>query len=303
MTSHGGGSVRITAPAKVNLTLRVHGRRDDGFHELTSLVIGVGLADTIYLGNTSDTSAGGRIQLSSDEPSLPDGDDNLVMRAARLLAKRTGTRKDVNIGLEKRIPIGAGMGGGSSDAAAVLRALNDRWQTGRSVHELSAIGAELGSDIPLFFHLPSAVVRGRGERVEPVPMTWSGWIGLVLGGEFVSTPAVYAALNASPVTGKPDDERIETAVLGAKTANEIGPHLVNDLEPGVFRVCPKMKQLLEQVNDAGGRFARISGAGSTIYSLFDRERDAHVWADAIRGRGLGVAVHVVRAPVDDATAS
>lgn len=302
MNSHDGWSARVSAPAKVNLTLRVHGRRDDGFHEVTSLVIGIGLADSVYVGNGERTAPGGSIHLRCSEPDLPAGEDNLVVRAARLLAERTGSRRGVHIGLEKRIPVGAGMGGGSSDAAAVLRALSTWWDIGWSRHQLSALGAEIGSDVPLFFHLPAAVIRGRGERVEPVTMRWSGWVGLVLGGAFVSTPQVYGALNASPVTERTTDERIEV-ILGATRADEIGPLLGNDLEPGVFRVCPMMRRLLERVQEVGGRFARISGAGSTVYSLFDGEGDAHAWAEHIRRNELSSAVHVVRAPVNDACVS
>lgn len=288
----------VSAPAKINLTLRVHGRRGDGFCELTSLVVGVGLCDTVRLAITDS----GRISLSCDSNELSDGDDNLVVRAARLLAQRTGTSRGARIELEKVVPIGAGLGGGSSDAAATLSALNRLWQTGLTEAKLSELGAELGSDVPLFFHLPAAVIRGRGEIVEPVRPGWSGWVALLFGGVFVSTKEVYEALQSAKEFHPADDERIE-AILRAAQADAIGPHLVNDLEPAVFRVSPAVERLFRRVQDAGGRFARISGAGSTVYTLFDDEADARAWAENMKRRELGTGAAVVRVPQGNARAS
>lgn len=286
-----GWSVCVAAPAKINLTLRVLGRRSDGFCELSSLVIGVGLTDTICF----EECRSGRISLSCDSSELSDDEANLVMRAARLLAKRTGVHRGIRIGLDKSLPVGAGLGGGSSDAAATLDVLNRLWETGLAKADLSALGADLGSDVPLFFHLPAAVVRGRGEVVEPVRLRWSGWVVLLFGGVFVSTKAVYAALETANEVRPADGEAIE-AILQATQAEVIGPCLYNDLEPAVFRVSPAVERLFHQVRALGGRFARVSGAGSTIYRLFDDEAEACAWADELRLNHVGAGVAVVRAP-------
>jgi len=288
-------TVRVLAPAKINLTLRVLGRRADGYHELCSLVTGVGLSDTLWF----DPTESGRISLSCDDPELPTDERNLVVRAAHRLAERAGGR-GVHIRLEKSIPIAAGMGGGSSDAAATLRALNSLWEAGLDPEELSRLGAELGSDVPLFFHLPAAVIQGRGEIVRPVRLRWAGWAGLVFGGMPVATKEVYAALDARREIEAEDGAAIE-AILSATRAEAIGPHLCNDLEPAVFRVSPAMERLFGQVRDGGGRFARISGAGSTVYSLFDDEAGARAWVERLRRIRLGAATAVVRVPDGDPT--
>ncbi|MBN1512189.1 MAG: 4-(cytidine 5'-diphospho)-2-C-methyl-D-erythritol kinase [Phycisphaerae bacterium] len=285
----------LTAPAKVNLSLRVHGRRSDGFHELTSLVVAIDLCDMLRLAPGSP----GEIRLECDPPGLPVGDENLVVRAARLLAGRLGAEGGAQIRLEKAIPVAAGLGGGSSDAAAALKGLRRLWRADVSDAALAEMGAEIGSDVPLFFHLPAAVIRGRGERVERVALGWSGWVGLVFSGEVVSTPAVYAALACSPGVRVAEDGGVQ-AIARCTTAEAIGPHLVNDLERGVFRVCPAMERLLGRVQDAGGRPARISGAGSVVYSLFDEAREATAWVETMRTRQLGTGATAVRAPVPQA---
>ncbi len=288
-------SETLTAPAKVNLCLRVHGRRDDGFHELTSLVVAIDLCDTLRLAPGSP----GKIRLECDPPGLPVGDDNLVVRAARLLARRLGVEAGAQIRLEKTIPVAAGLGGGSSDAAAALKGLRSLWREDVGDAALAEMGAEIGSDVPLFFHLPAAVIRGRGERVERVSLGWSGWVGLVFSGEVVSTPAVYAALECPPGVRAEEDGAIQ-AIARCTTAEAIGPHLVNDLERGVFRVCPAMERLLGRVQDTGGRPARISGAGSVVYALFDEPGEATGWVETMRERELGTGATAVRAPVPQA---
>lgn len=282
----------VKAPAKVNLSLRVHGRRDDGFHELTSLVMGIDLCDTLRLA----PGPPGEIRLQCDSPDLPVDDRNLVVRAAGLLARRAGAEAGARMRLEKAIPVAAGLGGGSSDAAAALKGLRRLWRADVSDGALAEMGAEIGSDVPLFFHLPAAIVRGRGERVEQVSLGWSGWVGLVFSGEVVSTPAVYAALQCAPGVRVEDDGNIAVITRGT-TAEEIGPHLANDLERGVFRVCPAMERLLGRVRDAGGQPARISGAGSVVYALFDEAKEAASWVETMRARRLGTGAMAVRAPI------
>src|SRR5262245_53525263 len=161
-----GTSVRALAPAKVNLFLEVLRRRPDGYHDLATLMVAVGLYDSLSF-TANDT---GEIRLGCDDPALPTGPDNLVCRAARLLRDRHGVRAGADILLAKRIPVAAGLAGGSSDAAATLAGLNRLWQLGLDNGELARLGAELGSDVAFFFSGPAAWCTGRGEIVEPVPM-------------------------------------------------------------------------------------------------------------------------------------
>ena len=158
-----GADVLVRAPAKVNLFLEVLRRRPDGYHELATLMTAVSLYDTLLFGD--DPS--GTVRLRCDRPDLSAGPDNLVCRAAELLRRRTGRDLGAVIRLWKRIPMPAGLGGGSSDAAAALAGLNALWRLGLSRAELAGLGAELGSDVPFFFAAPAAWCMGRGEKVEP----------------------------------------------------------------------------------------------------------------------------------------
>src|SRR5215470_326371 len=154
-------SVVVLAPAKVNLTLQVIGRRVDGYHELVSWVAPLDLCDELII----DASAGEGVALSCDSPGLESGRSNLVVRAAEALAREAGVEPRLRIQLRKRIPIAAGLGGGSSDAAATIVALNRLWRLGWSRDRLAEIGAEIGSDVALFVIGMPCVIRGRGERV------------------------------------------------------------------------------------------------------------------------------------------
>ena len=155
------------APAKINLSLRVLGRRMDGFHEIETLMVPITLADEIEV--VPSGGIPGDIELSCSDPTLPVGEGNLAFRAAQHLQAQIGApTRAVRIILDKRIPHGAGLGGGSSDAATVLLALNELWSAGLDTMQLAGLAAELGSDVPFFIYRSAALCRGRGERVEPI---------------------------------------------------------------------------------------------------------------------------------------
>ncbi len=283
-------SLSLSTPAKINLTLAVSGRREDGFHDLRSVVIGVDHRDGVRC--TSGVSDG--ISIDCNEP-LIEAQTNLALIAARLLAERFGNAGNTRITLTKRIPIGAGLGGGSSDAAATLRACNELWGLGLENRVLAEIGAEIGSDVPLFFSLPAAVMSGRGERVEPITLRWSGWVLLVLPNVSISTRAVYEAWRGSDAA----DHDISIADLSAcASARTLAPLLFNDLEPAVFRVCPRVRALRDVVQSRIGGAVRVSGSGSALFQLFDDYERAAAAASAIDQASCpGVATSVVRAPV------
>ena len=190
-------ALQTEAPAKINLTLSVLGKRGDGFHEIRSLVIGVGLSDAL----TCTPRAQSGLLLSCSDPKL-ENDHNLAMIAGRAVATKCDPEMGATLHIDKRIPQAAGLGGGSSNAAAALRLCNRAWGARLSDDQLSAIGAGIGSDVPLFFSLPAAVVTGRGEIVQTVSMRWTGWVVLVHTGLCVPTADVYRAWSADEHQGK-----------------------------------------------------------------------------------------------------
>jgi 4-diphosphocytidyl-2-C-methyl-D-erythritol kinase len=180
--------MQLSAPAKVNLSFEIKGRRADGFHEIETLMAPVSLADRLTIERAGDD---GQIRFTCDDPSLPAGDDNLVVRAAKLFRERTGISTGIRIALEKNIPHGAGLGGGSSDAATTLLGLNELFGAGLAQSELTDIAAQLGSDVPFFIARSAAICRGRGELVTPISLDANLNL-LLLKPEFrVPTPWAY----------------------------------------------------------------------------------------------------------------
>lgn len=274
------------APAKINLTLRIAGRRQDGFHELESLVAQANLCDTV----TATAVEDGCYALDCDDPALPRDGSNLVLQAAKALNHAAGTNHGTHITLQKRIPVGAGLGGGSSDAATALLLLDDLWNTGRDPNALAALGATLGSDVPLFFSSPLCVLRGRGEHVEPLGTPPPLWAALVLPELYCSTAAVYAAWNASETTAKRPNL---TEVLAARgSAADLMPLLFNDLETAAFRVVPQLGELAARIAAATGESVRLTGSGAALFRLFDDAQQAARFALVIGGE-VGVRVDVV----------
>lgn len=186
----------VEAPAKVNLTLRVLRRRADGFHDLESVVAAIGLTDTLTVRLATDLS------LSCQGLEVSSGDDNLVLKAARLLRETCAVRGGAQVRLEKRIPLGRGLGGGSSDGAAALAALNVLWECGLARDELARLGARVGSDVPLFLGSPVCVMRGRGERIEPLAHRPRWWVALAWPPYGLPTAQVYAAYDRLDLPGE-----------------------------------------------------------------------------------------------------
>lgn len=278
------------APAKINLILEVLDRRADGFHNIHSLALGVGLCD--QLACTFPNCSG--VTLYCSEATLQT-DSNLASRAALLVARSAGCDAQVGIDLKKRIPIGAGLGGGSSDAAATMKLCNALWDAGFSNLELAEMSAELGSDVPLFFHLPAVEVSGRGECVSPVAMHWSGYVLLVFPGIHVSTANVYREWRRDDVAGAHSTPF--EGVRGLASADELHEHLVNQLEPAVYRVAPKVLEAQRAVESLGVPSTRVTGSGSAFFRLYDEEDRARHDARRIEQNVSGMRVEVVAAPV------
>lgn len=246
------------APAKINLSLRVLDRRADGFHEIETLMVPLDLADELEVTLDTEAEPGG-IVLGCSDPSLPTGDGNLAYRAAALFRNRFGgAMPGVRIQLTKRVPHGAGLGGGSSDAATVLFALNALCQAGLSTADLAALAAGLGSDVPFFVYRSAAMCRGRGEQVTPVDFAPRLPLLLIKPLFSIPTPWAYKSwLDSREFPGLP-------------YAPQVFPwgELVNDLERPVYEkylVLGEMKRWLLEQQEVNG--ALMSGSGSTMVAM------------------------------------
>jgi len=283
-------AVRVWAPAKVNLFLEVLRRRSDGYHDLATLMLTVGLYDSLEMReNTS-----GEVRLHGDHPALSMGPDNLIYRAAELLRQRYQISTGVDIRLVKRIPLAAGLAGGSTDAAGTLAGLDRLWRLGLGADTLGRLGAELGSDVTFFFHGPAAWCTGRGEIVEPLPVGQPMHLVLACPEVGLSTARVFKTLT---VPQQPHDGQTLREALRDGDVEGLGKGLFNRLEEPAFTLCPevaRLRQLLAELQPAG---VLMSGSGSTVFALARDAADAMRLARAlitVREDGIGVRVHIVR---------
>ncbi len=255
----------VWAPAKVNLFLEVLGKRPDGYHDIATLMVAIRLYDTVILRKTDD------LTLTCSDQSLTVGPDNLVLRAAKLLQERTGCRLGASIRLIKRIPMAAGLAGGSTDAAATLAGLNQLWGLKLSNAELASMAGEIGSDIPFFFHTPAAWCTGRGEIVAPAKLPIPLDFVLLCPSFGISTPAVYKqiTLPAQPIMG----EAIRAAVSKGDV-DSIAKLLHNQLEDAAAIVEPRIGDFAKMLADTKPAGSLMSGSGSTLFALCRSREDA-----------------------------
>lgn len=253
--------MQILAPAKINLSLKILGRRNDSFHELDTLIAPVSLYDTIGIDQRPEKG----IRFRCDDPSVPQGDDNLVVRAAKTFFETTKIEPAVLVELKKKIPHGAGLGGGSSDAASVLLALNDLFGTKLSRETLAEIAESLGSDVPFFLFQSAALCNGRGEIVVPVKLKAQFSIILLKPGFAVSTVWAYSRWQ---------DSR-EIPGIRYEAQEFAGQTFVNDLERPVFEkfvFLAQLKTWLLHQSEVGA--ALMSGSGSTMFAVMRQNADA-----------------------------
>jgi 4-diphosphocytidyl-2-C-methyl-D-erythritol kinase len=285
-----GEAVRLWAPAKLNLFLEVLGKRPDGYHDLATLMVAVSLYDTLEI--KEDPTGADR--LDCDHPTLSTGPDNLVRRAIDLVRRHTGRTSGVRVRLHKRIPLQAGLAGGSSDAAATLQGLNCLWRLGWGRARLAELGAELGSDVPFFFSTPAAWCTGRGERVESVPLERPLDFVLASPAAGLSTADVFAAVSvpAEPLSGK---EVLEAARRG--DVEGLGHQLHNRLQPAAERLSPEVAGLCARLAGLAPAGQLMTGSGSTVFALCRNPAEAQRLARALRSateEGAPPRVCVVR---------
>jgi 4-diphosphocytidyl-2-C-methyl-D-erythritol kinase len=257
----------VTAYGKINLTLEVLGRREDGYHDLASIMQTIALYDTVALFPTSD----GQIEICCDLPEL-NSDDNLVVRAAQRLRQEANRPElGARIELHKEIPSPGGLGGGSSDAASILTHLNELWDLGISSSRLLELAAELGSDIPFFIAGGTALIRGRGEQVTPLPPAEPLWLVLLMPAFGISTARVFADLSAEDYGNGSATAAVEAAIRARRPVPF--SYLSNSLESGVMRAFPQLAELRAGLLSGGAELVRMSGSGPTLFAPF-RNLDA-----------------------------
>jgi len=295
-----GRFVEVWAPAKINLTLEVHAAREDGFHEIVTLMTAVDIFDTLYFAADSK----GSIELSCDwaraygrragkqSPEiagddlgeLPTETDNIVYRAVQLLRRRAGTESGAAIRLVKRIPAAAGLGGASSDAAAALVAANEGFQLGWPQGRLMELAAELGSDVPFFFGPGAAVCRGRGERIEPLPGLGKLDVVVVRPPGGLATREVYE--NCDPVD-RGDRIALMVDALQSGNAAAVGRAMTNRLQEAAEGLSPWIGRLRGEVDRLGCPGHQMSGSGTSYFVICRHARHARRVAGVLQSRDIG----------------
>ena len=267
----------LHAFAKINLTLRVHGRRPDGYHEISTTFQTITLSDSLKFEPTPD----GRFELSSDAPDVPADETNLVRRAATLLRGRFGVRRGARVVLEKKIPAGGGLGGGSSDAAAALVGLSRLWDLPVTKRELAELGARLGADVPFFFTGGTAAGTGTGTHIEPLEDAPPQRLVVVTPAVKVSTAEAYKALNAPALTKAGGAVMLPISHEEADFSASLRGETRNDFEAVVFELYPEIRRAKDALTRAGARRAMLSGSGSSVFGVFDSEGEVNVALGAL----------------------
>ncbi len=264
------------SPAKVNLFLKVVSKRADGYHNLVSLVDIVSIFDVIHFRDLDEDA----VVVRDAAGTLPDGPRNTIYRAAMLLKETFGIRKGIEIFVEKKIPQGAGLGGGSSNAAATLKELARHWELPLETAELMELGKRIGADVPLFLYGKACVMEGVGERVTPAKLPVLSYV-IVYPNIVLSTKDVYDDLRIVLTTG----ENEVTFSGQFPTVLDIVHILRNDLEKVAFAKCPSIKTIKERLMEEGAVGALMTGSGSAVFGIFNEQSGAREASKRIGGLG------------------
>ena len=266
------------APAKINLMLDVLHKRPDGYHEVEMIMTMVDLADRLEMSALPRDT----IIISSQAGYIPLDEKNLAFQAAKLIKERYNVRSGVYIHLDKKIPVAAGLAGGSSDAAATLRGLNRLWELGLPEEELKELGAELGSDVPFCVTGGTALATGRGEVLTPLVNPPQCWVVLAKPPINVSTAEVYGRLQAEQITDHPSAIRMREA-LERRSFTEVCQALGNVLEQVTLELHPEVAQLKEAMLRLGADGVLMSGSGPTVFGLVSKESKVSRIYNGLRG--------------------
>lgn len=267
----------VKAPAKINLTLDVIGKRTDGYHDVEMIMTTIDLADRIKLTTLEEDG----IQVEVTKGYVPSNENNLAFQAASLLKAKLGIKKGISIFIDKKIPVSAGLAGGSSDAAAVLRGLNELWDLQLSLEELAEIGLEIGSDVPFCIHGGTALATGRGEKLEFLPAPPPCWVVLVKPPVNVSTKDIYGRLDLQKIIHPNTAGMIEA--IHTQNFEQICACLGNVMEPVTFQIHSHLMNMKERMQQFGADGVAMSGTGPTIYALTQSEPRANRLLNSLKG--------------------
>jgi 4-diphosphocytidyl-2-C-methyl-D-erythritol kinase len=262
--------INVPAFAKINLGLRVHGRRLDGYHEISTVFQTITLRDTLSFQATTD----GKLGLVCSDPSIPADDSNLVLRAASALRERYGVSDGARVELEKLIPAGGGLGGGSADAAVTLAALATLWGVETNTQELAEIGARLGADVPFFLSGGTALGTGTGTDIRPLEDAPKMHLVIVAPGAHVSTAEAYRALGAPALTKEEPLVNLSVSRTEADFPDSLCDVWSNDFEAVVVRLYPEIGRAREVLEGVGARRVLLSGSGSSVFGVFESKWEA-----------------------------
>lgn len=281
--------MNVKAYAKINWYLYVKGKRPDGYHDLDMIMQHIDLHDDLYIENLSDNEL--RLGITGSD-ALSISDDNLIIKAARMLQTHSGTTQGAYIRLEKRIPIGAGLGGGSADAAAVLTGLNRLWGLNYTLHQLQQIGLQIGADVPYCLEPGPAIVSGIGEQVQKVDFQQEAWLILLKPEASLSTKDVFAGYRH----GGSEVPRLNDAAAAIKCGRWelLYQFCVNSLQAPAAGMLPEICQLIDILKNNGALFAQMSGSGSAVFGVFDTKEDAVLAYHRIEQPGIRILAKTLR---------
>ncbi|AND37689.1 MULTISPECIES: 4-(cytidine 5'-diphospho)-2-C-methyl-D-erythritol kinase [Cytobacillus] len=269
--------VMVKAPAKINLSLDVLHKREDGYHEVEMIMTTIDLADRLELTLLDKDE----IKIVSHNRFVPDDQRNLAYQAAHLLKERFQVKKGVSITIEKAIPVAAGLAGGSSDAAAALRGLNKLWDLGLSLDELAEIGTEIGSDVSFCVYGGTALATGRGEKIQQLPAPPTCWVILAKPFIGVSTADVYRRLDVEQVQHPNTAGMIEA--INAGSYDDVCRNMGNVLEDVTLNMHPEVLQIKDQMKRFGADAVLMSGSGPTVFGLVHHDSRMHRIYNGLRG--------------------
>lgn len=267
----------VKAPAKINLTIDVLYKRPDNYHEVEMVMTTVDLADRIELEPRDD----GKIVVHSSSGFVPEDERNLAYQAALLLKNTYNVREGATITIHKEIPVAAGLAGGSSDAAAALRGLNQLWKINASIDSLAELGANIGSDVPFCVYGGTALATGRGEQIKPLPAPPNCWVILAKPRIGVSTAKIYEGLDLEKIQHPNTKQMIQA--LENKDYSLMCGSLGNVLESVTFSLYPEVQFIKEQMIRFGADAALMSGSGPTVYGLVDHESKLNRVYNGLKG--------------------
>ena len=265
------------APAKINLSLDVLRKRNDGYHDVEMIMTSIDLADRIEL----EPIAGDKIEISLESRYVPNDERNLAYKAAQVFKATYGISEGVHIRIDKAIPVSAGLGGGSTDAAAVLRGLNRLWSLDIPLDELANLGSTIGADVAFCVYGNTAIARGYGEKIERLPSPPPCWIVLAKPDIGVSTRTIFGRISVDTIVHPPTATILEA--LRNRDFNKLCKNIGNSLEDITFALHPEVMQIKEAMIHAGAAGVLMSGSGPTVYGLVEQQSKATSIYNGMRG--------------------